>query len=141
MMYVMTAVFSGAFTGVLSGLLGIGGGAILVVVSVFLLGLSQHMAQAAAILAMVPTALVGVWKHHKNGLINYRVALLLAVGALVGSLVGAYIANMLSGEALRKLFSLFFGLISLQQFWTSRKKKGKSGGTNDPDNKEKSNQA
>lgn len=141
MMYVMTAVFSGAFTGVLSGLLGIGGGAILVVVSVFLLGLSQHMAQAAAILAMVPTALVGVWKHNKNGLINYRVALLLAAGALVGSLVGAYIANMLSGEALRKLFSLFFGLISLQQFWTSRQKKGKSGGTNGQDNKEKSNQA
>ena len=60
MMYVMTAVFSGAFTGVLSGLLGIGGGAILVVVSVFLLGLSQHMAQAAAILAMVLGAYLGL---------------------------------------------------------------------------------
>lgn len=120
MMYVFAAVGSGVLTGALAGLLGIGGGAILVVTAVFIMGLNQHMAQAAAIVAMIPTALVGVWRHHQNGLIHYRTAAVLAAGSLAGSFLGAYIANLLPEEVLRKIFSLFFGFISLQMLWASR---------------------
>lgn len=118
---ILLAILTGVVTGVLSGLLGIGGGAILVVSAVFLMDLNQHMAQAAAIVAMIPTALVGVWRHHRNGLIDYPVALVLAAGALVGSVSGAYIANLLPEAILRKVFSIFFVIISIQLFWSSRK--------------------
>lgn len=125
-MIILIAISTGILTGVLSGLLGIGGGAILVVSAVFLMGLNQHMAQAAAIVAMIPTALVGVWRHHQNGLINYRVAAVLAAGALVGSVCGAYIANSLPEIMLRKIFSVFFIMMSIQLFWSSRKAKQRS---------------
>jgi uncharacterized membrane protein YfcA len=124
-MVVLIAILTGVVTGVLSGLLGIGGGAILVVSAVFLMGLNQHMAQAAAIVAMIPTALVGVWRHHKNGLIHYPVAAVLALGALAGSVCGAYIANLLPEAILRKVFSIFFVIMSIQLFWSSRKSRQK----------------
>lgn len=124
---VIIAVLTGLVTGILSGLLGIGGGAILVASAVFFLGIAQHAAQAAAIAAMIPTALVGVIKHHRNGLINYRMAVYLALGAVLGGMAGAYLANMLPEATLRKIFSIFFAIMSIQMFWSSFKQDSKAG--------------
>ena len=120
-MILLVAVTTGLVTGILSGLLGIGGGAILVASSVFFLGLGQHVAQGAAIAATIPTALVGVLRHHRNRLIAYDVAAWLAAGVLLGGFSGSYVANLLSDDILRKLFSAFFAVMSIQMFWTSRK--------------------
>jgi uncharacterized protein len=125
---IIAAVLTGVVTGVLSGLLGIGGGAVFVASAVLLLGVSQHAAQAAAIAAMIPTAIVGVIRHHRNRLINYRLAALLAAGAMAGGFIGAYAANITPELVLRKIFSIFFAIMSVQMFWSSirpdKEKKG-----------------
>ncbi len=113
------ALLTGVVTGILSGLLGIGGGAIFVVAGVFFLGVPQHAAQAAAIAAMIPTAVVGVIKHHRNKLIDYRYLPYLAVGIILGGMAGAYVANITADIVLRRLFSAFFALMSVQMFWSS----------------------
>lgn len=118
-------VITGLVTGVLSGLLGIGGGAILVASAVSFMGVSQHMAQAAAIASTIPTAIVGVMNLHRKKLVNYQVAFYLAIGMAIGGVIGAYLANMLSGPTLKKIFSVFFAIMSVQMFWTSRDKKAK----------------
>ncbi len=118
---IVIAILTGMVTGVLSGLLGIGGGAVLVASAVVFMGIGQHAAQAAALVAMVPTALVGAAKHHRNKLINYKVAPYLAVGLMLGGVVGAYVANSISETLLRKIFSVFFGFMSVQMFWSSYK--------------------
>jgi uncharacterized protein len=118
---ILIAILTGMATGVLSGLLGIGGGAILVASAVVFMGIGQHAAQAAALVAMIPTALVGVAKHHRNKLINYQVAPYLAAGLILGGIVGAYVANNISESLLRKIFSVFFALMSMQMFWSSYK--------------------
>ena len=122
---IIIGLITGFVTGALSGLLGIGGGAILVASAVSFMGVSQHMAQAAAIAATVPTAIVGVINLHRKKLVNYQVAMYLAIGVAFGGIVGAYLANLLSGPVLKKLFSVFFALMSIQMFWTSRDKKEK----------------
>jgi uncharacterized membrane protein YfcA len=116
---IVLAVLTGVVTGILSGLLGIGGGAIFVVAGVFFLGVPQHAAQAAAIAAMVPTAVVGVIKHHRNRLIDYRYLPYLALGIILGGTAGAYAANITADIVLRRLFSAFFALMSVQMFWSS----------------------
>ena len=113
------ALLTGVVTGILSGLLGIGGGAIFVVAGVFFLGVPQHAAQAAAIAAMIPTAVVGVIKHHRNKLIDYRYLPYLAAGIILGGMAGAYVANITADIVLRRLFSAFFALMSVQLFWSS----------------------
>lgn len=115
------AILTGMTTGILSGLLGIGGGAILVASAVVFMGVGQHAAQAAALVAMIPTALVGVAKHHRNRLINYQVVPYIALGLIFGGAAGAYVANSLPEDLLRKIFSVFFGVMSLQMFWSSYK--------------------
>ncbi len=116
---IILAILTGVATGILSGLLGIGGGAIFVVAAVFLLGVPQHAAQAAAIAAMIPTAVVGVVKHHRNRLIDYRYVPYLAAGIILGGMAGAYAANITADIVLRRLFSAFFALMSIQMFWSS----------------------
>lgn len=116
-------VITGFVTGVLSGLLGIGGGAILVASAVSFMGVSQHMAQAAAIASTIPTAIAGVMNLHRKKLVNYPIAFYLAIGMAIGGVLGAYLANMLSGPTLKKIFSVFFAIMSIQMFWTSRDKK------------------
>lgn len=105
-------VITGFVTGVLSGLLGIGGGAILVASAVSFMGVSQHMAQAAAIASTIPTAIVGVINLHRKKLVNYPVAFLLAIGVAIGGILGAYLANMLSGQRSKK-YSVFFSPLCL----------------------------
>ena len=120
------AIVTGLVTGVFSGLLGIGGGAILVASAVLFMGVPQHMAQAAALASMIPTALVGAVKHHRNKLINYQYGPYLAAGIILGGMLGAYLANHLSESLLRKLFSIFFALMSVQMFRSSYKQEKKA---------------
>lgn len=117
----IAAILTGVVTGILSGLLGIGGGAVFVAAAVLFLGVSQHAAQAAAIAAMIPTAVAGVIRHHRNRLINYRLAVFLAAGSAAGGFIGAYVANLTPDLLLRKIFSAFFAVMSIQMFWTSLK--------------------
>ena len=92
-----------------------------VVLAVSFAGATQHFAQAAAMAASIPIALVGAVNLHRKKLVNVQVAFLLAIGVVAGALLGAYIANMVSGAILKKIFSVFFGLMSIQMFWTARK--------------------
>ncbi|OOM77345.1 sulfite exporter TauE/SafE family protein [Clostridium sp. BL-8] len=121
MTIIILTILAGVITGILSGMLGIGGGAIMVVIMISLLGVTQHIAQAAALAAIIPTAFVGAAKHHKNGLINYKVGIYLAIGGVIGSLIGANCANILSEDILCKVFSAFFAIIGIQLLITSFK--------------------
>lgn len=111
----------GLTTGILSGLLGIAGNGILIVLAVTFMGITQHSAQATAMAASIPIALIGAINLHRKKLVNYPVAFFLAIGFIFGGLFGSYIANMISGEILKKVFSIFFGIMSIQMYWTARK--------------------
>ena len=118
---IILTILAGVITGILSGMLGIGGGAIMVVIMISLLGVTQHVAQASALAAIIPTAFVGAAKHHKNGLLDYKVGVYLAIGGIIGSFVGANCANMLNEDMLSKIFSVFFAVIGIQLLITSFK--------------------
>ena len=121
-MTIILAILTGVITGVLSGMLGIGGGAIMVVIAIALVHVSQQVAQAAALTAIIPTAITGAAKHHRNGMVNWRLAIYMAAGGVVGALCGSYFANMLDEVLLRKIFSVFFALIGIKLFISSYKK-------------------
>lgn len=122
-MMIILSIMTGMITGILSGLLGIGGGAIMVVIAISILNVSQHGAQGAALAAIIPTAIIGVVKHHRNGLVNYKFGIYLVIGGVIGSFFGAYWANILDEVILRKVFSIFFALIGIQLLVSSFKKK------------------
>lgn len=97
----------GFVTGVLSGLLGIGGGVVLVPLLVLALGVSQHLAQGISMLVIIPTALTAIWRFHADRLVDYRLGAYLAAGAVGGALISANFAQYIPGADLRRIFGIF----------------------------------
>lgn len=96
----------GAFSGFLSGMMGVGGGTVMVPAMVLLAGFGQHTAQGSSLLAMVPAGSVGAVTHARLG--NVEKALLpgLIGGVLAGTALGGTLAHLLSEGALRLVFAL-----------------------------------
>jgi uncharacterized membrane protein YfcA len=112
----------GVSVGLLSGLLGIGGGVVLVPMLVFLLGVSQHTAQGVSMLVILPTSLVSVWIFYKEKLINYQAAAYMAGGAVVGALISANFVQAVPASDLKRIFGFFVIYSGIKMIWGTRKK-------------------
>jgi uncharacterized protein len=97
----------GLVAGALAGLLGIGGGVILVPAMAFLLGVDQHVAQGVSLVVIVPTAITGALTHYRHGNVLPKLALSLGLSAVVGGLVGSWLAGQLPAMELRTGFGVF----------------------------------
>ncbi|MBI4722058.1 MAG: sulfite exporter TauE/SafE family protein [Candidatus Stahlbacteria bacterium] len=105
----------GVVAGVLSGLIGIGGGIIIIPALVLLFGLSQHQAQGTTLALMVPPiGLLAAWIYYKQGYVNLKIAAFVCLGFFVGGLLGAKIATGLPTYILQKVFGVALLLISLK---------------------------
>eukprot|EP00571_Detonula_confervacea_P010620 CAMPEP_0172307550 /NCGR_PEP_ID=MMETSP1058-20130122/8382_1 /TAXON_ID=83371 /ORGANISM="Detonula confervacea, Strain CCMP 353" /LENGTH=387 /DNA_ID=CAMNT_0013019751 /DNA_START=205 /DNA_END=1365 /DNA_ORIENTATION=+ len=78
----------GIFSGFLSGMFGVGGGAIVVPALVLSTDMSHHSALGTSLCAMVLPAMVGTYTHSKRGNVNWRVAPILALGSAAGAFIG-----------------------------------------------------
>jgi len=108
-------VLLGIAAGVLSGLIGIGGGIIIVPALVFFFGFTQLKAQGTTIALMVPPiGLLAAWTYYQKGYVDIKVAALVCLGFVVGGLVGANIATGLSNVVLEKVFGIILLFIALK---------------------------
>jgi len=96
---------TGAATGFLSGMMGVGGGAVMIPPMVLLAGMSQHLAQGTSLLAMVPVSISGALTHHRLGNVQTDLVSGLVVGAVVGGYIGGMAANLLPELYLKLIFS------------------------------------
>ncbi|HPP06370.1 MAG TPA: sulfite exporter TauE/SafE family protein [Syntrophorhabdaceae bacterium] len=97
---------TGALTGFVSGMMGVGGGTIMIPPMVILTHMPQQMAQGTSLFAMVPVGLIGAYTHYKLGNVEKRIVPGLVIGAALGGLLGGTIANLIPEFYLRLLFSL-----------------------------------
>lgn len=105
----------GLIAGILSGLLGIGGGVIIVPVLVFLLGFSQHSAQGTTLAMLVPPiGLLAAWTYYSKGHVDIKVAAVMCIGFFVGGLLGAKFATALSDTMLTRIFGVAMLLVSVK---------------------------
>lgn len=113
-MMILAIVLIGLGVGVLVGLLGIGGGAVLVPAMVYLLRMDQHMAQGTSLLILLPPlglgALIAYWK---RGQVDLVAGIMCALGMLLGGYFGSRIAIPLSSRSLKGFFGSFLMLVAL----------------------------
>jgi uncharacterized membrane protein YfcA len=102
----------GIIAGLLSGLLGIGGGLIFSPL-LLALGLSPHQALATSTLAILPTTMAGSWAHLRSGQVPLRAVLAITGGAMAGALVFSRAGDGLQGWHLLSLQALMYGVLSL----------------------------
>ena len=122
----------GVVAGVISGLLGLGSGAIVVptLVLVPIFAFEQKSAQGTALAIMVPMALLGAFRYWRNPDIEVSLPIvgLIALGALPGVLLGTHLVGLISGNALRKIFAVFLAFIAVKMFTASPKQGPKAPG-------------
>jgi uncharacterized membrane protein YfcA len=114
----------GALTGLLSGLLGIGGAAILVPGMVDVLGMSQHRATGTSLFVIIPTAFVSAIIYLLNGQLDWPLVILFSVTAVVGATLGARVTGKISALNLRRMFGVFLLFVAIRLLIP--------GGTGDP---------
>jgi hypothetical protein len=110
----IVAAVLGAAAGVVSGLLGVGGGVLFVPALTLALSLSQVKAEATSLLAIIPVALVGAARQYRYGNVSLSDGAILGVLSAAGVAGGVALANALPQQALRYLFAAWMLFVAGQ---------------------------
>ena len=110
-------ILIGLAAGVASGLLGVGGGIVMVPRLTTIVGVGQHEAHATSLAAIVPIAAVAALTFALSDRIDYVVAGLLSIGALVGAPLGARVMARSTEGTLKALFGGLMILVAVQLLW------------------------
>jgi uncharacterized protein len=120
---VILAIVMGAAAGVVSGMLGVGGGILFVPALTLVLSLSQVKAEATSLLAIIPVALVGAYRQYGYGNVRVRDGAVLGALSGLGVLAGVALANVLSQRTLKIAFAVLLVVVAaqfLRRYWQAR---------------------
>lgn len=111
----------GLLAGIFAGMFGIGGGLIIVPALLYILKMKEWEATGTSLAALIPpVGLLGAFEYYRNGYINVRFALLIAIGLFVGAYFGARIVVHLPQLTLRRIYGAFMLLISLKMLFEAK---------------------
>ncbi|MEA5533994.1 sulfite exporter TauE/SafE family protein [Crocosphaera sp. XPORK-15E] len=109
----------GMLAGILSGLIGIGGGVLITPALIFIFKFSQQQAQGTTLALLIPPiGILAAWTYYEQGLVNWKAAILICLGFVLGGLWGAKIAINLPTNLLEKIFGTTLIVIGLKMFFS-----------------------
>lgn len=116
----MKFVLLGLIVGMLSGVLGLGGGIFLVPALVFLFGFSPHQAQGTSLAVLIPPiGLFAALEYYRKGYIDFPIVGLICLGFIFGAYIGAFFVDRIPVPLMRRIFGVFMFFIALQMLFTS----------------------
>ena len=123
-MLAIVLVIVAILVGIISAMVGLGGGFLVVPILVLFFHVETHQAVGTSIVMVLFTALSATLAYARQRRVDYKVGLILAVGTVPGALAGAYMTTLISGKFLEALFGAFLLFIATQMI---RKYKGSAG--------------
>ena len=97
----------GILAGILSGVVGVGGGLIMIPLLIILLGLSQHEAQGTSLAVMLPPiGILAAINYHKAGFVKWEYAMIIAITFIIGGYFGSKYAITLRPEIVKRVFGV-----------------------------------
>lgn len=109
--YILLGLAAGTF----SGFMGLGGGILLAPALVYIFGLTQHQAQGTSLAVMIPPiTLLAALKYYHSGNVRLDIAGFIAIGFIVGGVIGANFANLVSDAVLKKIFGLILLFVGIK---------------------------
>ena len=109
----MLGYFLASLIGLSLGLLGGGGSILTVPILVYVLKMDPKVSIALSLAIVGTTSLFGVIRHYKNNNVNFKIALIFAPVAMIGTFMGAKISQMISGQTQLILFAVIMLLASI----------------------------
>ena len=115
-MSILLIILVGLVSGFLSGLLGIGGGIIMVPLFYYLLGMELTLAIGTSLAIIIPTALAGSITHWHFQHVDLKIAIGVALFAVIGSIIGAAMTVQLATPFLKKILALLLIIAAVKLF-------------------------
>ena len=109
-------IIIGLLAGILSGLVGVGGGILMIPLLIIFLGLTQHQAQGTALFAMLPPiGILAAINYYKEGFVKWEYAIVIAFTFVVGGYLGSKLSLSLPPQTVRRVFGviMLLGAIKL----------------------------
>jgi uncharacterized protein len=104
---ILILVLIGLTSGILSGLVGVGGGIIIVPALVFFLGFTQHQAQGTSLgLLLLPVGILAVLNYYKQGYIDLKVIAIMSIAFVLGGWLGSKLSLVLSDILIKRIFAI-----------------------------------
>ena len=111
----------GLAAGILSGMIGIGGGIIIVPALVFVLGSSQQQAQGTSLgLLLLPVGILAVMNYYKKGYIDVKVVGIMCITFILGGWLGSKIAISLPQETIKKIFAIVLMAVAIKMLFLDK---------------------
>ena len=118
---IIILLITGLVAGILSGMVGIGGGIVIVPALVYFLGYNQHQAQATVLfMFLLPIGILGVYNYYSAGHIGrleLKTALIMASTFVAGSFLGSKITIGLDQDTVKRIFGIIILLISIKMIF------------------------
>ncbi len=114
---VVTLIIVGLITGVLAGLLGVGGGIFVVPAMVVGYGIPAAVAKGTSLAMIVPTSIIGTWRNRKNRNADLRVAGMLGMAGVLSAFVGGKISVGMSEQTSNILFAALLLVVAARMSW------------------------
>lgn len=118
---ILILVLIGLFAGVLSGMIGVGGGIIIVPALIYFLGLSQLEAQGTSLALMLPPiGILGAMNYYKTGNLDWKYASVIAITFIVGGYFGSKISLNIPQEIVKKIFGGVMMFVAIKMIFFSK---------------------
>lgn len=120
---ILLLLMVGFAAGILSSMVGIGGGIVVVPALVFIFGLSQKTAQGTSLAMLLPPiGILGVLLYHKSGDVRWDYALLLIIAFIAGSYFGAKWVQGLNTIMVKRIFAVFMIVVAVKYLFFDKPK-------------------
>ena len=111
----------GLIAGVMSSMVGIGGGLIIVPSLVIFLAMGQKMAQGTSLAMLLPPiGILAVVNYYKSGFIDFKVAGILCIAFVIGSYFGSKVALNLQESTLKRIFGVFLAVLAVKYLFFNK---------------------
>lgn len=113
---ILILLLIGLTAGILSGLIGVGGGIIIVPALVYLVGLSQHSAQGTSLALMLPPiGILAAMNYYRSGMLNVKYALVIAIAFVIGGYFGSKLSiTYINEEMMKKIFGIIMLVVAIK---------------------------
>src|SRR5438270_11243665 len=107
----------GLAVGVISGLIGVGGGIVMVPALIFAFGMDQKMAQGTSLAMLLPpTGILAFMRYYNEGQADLKLGLVMPVGVFIGGYFGGHWAQQIPNAVLRRAFAALLVVIAVKLF-------------------------
>jgi len=103
----------GVATGILAGLLGVGGGIIMIPAMMLVLGLPNVIAKGTSLAVIIPTAIAGTWRNRTSANVDLRAAVIVGLGGIVSAVAGGLISAGLPNSVANALFATLLTVVAI----------------------------